>query len=466
MKSKAEYLALAEAVIAEYPSAALLYQVQDPRLLAMLGSMATMLAEHSMEQDVAAMEPWTKARDVTVLADAAVKGVLPFGTPMQISLTVENITAAPFSVLTGRRLLDQQGRLYVVTTGASIPANGTATVKAIQRSETVFNHTVTASQPFYRIDVPAPDIGDISGLSLRDSQANTYTYTPEFTNVGIGERIFHIESDENRQIYIVLGSTAVGGYQPSAGEVLSVTVHSTEGAFTLSSGAAFVFEYASTIAESGAKITLESVLVAGEGPMDIATMREVIRYPSLYDVSAVYLANFDFLLRRNLSTFRFLSVWNEQREEEVRGASQDNINTLFVAALKDGVDAAVLRADVERVIREADDSYRVRWVPVQESAIPVTINLKIPDVYDSIAVTQQARELVLAKYGRDSAWAKRGQGRVLYRKVTTLLEDSIQACQAADADVQVTVADDQTLLPETYRYVSRDSLVITVENTQ
>lgn len=466
MKTKTEYLERAEAVIAEYPKAALAYQVRDPRLLAMLGAMAAMLAEHSMEQDVAAMEPWTKARDVTVLADAAVKGVLPFGTPMQVALAVQNVTASAFSVLTGRRLLDQQGRLYVVTTGANIPASGTATVQAIQMTESVIAHTATANQAFYRIEVPAPEIGYIAEVRVADALGNAFAYTPEFTNIEIGQRVFHLESDENRTLAVVFGAEAIGGYQPNVGEVLRLTVAITEGDVSLAEGAGFVFEYAATPAESGAKITLSAVTAPGAAPMDIATLREITSYPSLYDGTAVYQGNFDFLLRRQLSPFRFLSVWNEQREEAVRGASVDNINRLFIAALKDGVLEATLRTDAERIIATADDSYRVQWLAVVESAIPVTVTLQVPDVYDNIAVTQQAREIILAQYGRDSAWARRGSGRVLYRRITTLLEDGVQACQAEDADIQVAVQDDATILPETYRYVSEASLVVTVENPQ
>jgi len=464
VKTKADYLARAEAVIADYPKAALAYQVRDPRLLAMLESMATMLSLHSMEQDTAAMEPWTKARDVTVLADAAVKGVLPFGTPMQVSLSVQNVTATAFQVLTGRRLLDQQGRLYVVTTGASVPANGTATIQAIQQTPSLITHTVSASQAFYRIEVPTPEIGYIAEVSVTDSLGNAFTYTPEFTNVEIKQRVFHLESDENRALAVVFGADAIGGYQPSVGEVINVTALVTEGDITLSEGAAFVFEYATTIAESGAKITLAAVTAPGAAPMDIATLREITSYPSLYDASAVYNGNFDFLLRRNLSPFRFLAVWNEQREEEVRGANADSINCLFIAALKDGVADATLRTEAERIIYSADDSYRVKWVAVAESEIPMSITLRIPDVYDSAAVKQQASELVLSQYGRDSTWAKRGSSRVLYRRVTSLLEDAIQACQAEDADIQVAVQDEAILLPETYRYVSASSLSITVEN--
>lgn len=466
MKTKADYLARAESVIAEYPKAALAYQVRDPRLLAMLESMATMLSMHSMEQDVAAMEPWTKARDVTVLADAAVKGVLPFGTPMRVSLLVQNVTTVAFSVLTGRRLLDQRGRVYVVTTGANVPANGSATIQAIQQTESVTAHTVTANQAFYRVPVSAPEDGYIAGILVADDQGNLFEYTPEFTNLEAGQQIFHLESDENRQISVVFGSNYVGGYQPSVGEVMQITVQATEGEVELSSGASFAFEHATTVAESGAKITLSAVLTPGADPMDIATLREVTSYPSLYDASAVYLGNFDFLLRRHLSPFRFLAVWNEQLEEKVRSASVDNINCLFVAAKKDGVADATLQEDIERVILAADNSYRVRWVVVQESEISVSITLQVPDVYDSAAIEQQAREIVLAQYGRDSAWAKRGLGRVLYRRITSLLQSGIQACQAEEADIQVTVQDTGTILPETYRYVSQNSLTISVETTQ
>lgn len=466
MKTKDDYLERAKAVIAEYPKAALAYQVRDPRLMALLESMATMLALHSMEQDTAAMEPWTKARDVTVLADAAAKGVLPFGTPMQVALSVQNATDNPFTILTGRRLMDQQGRLYVVTVGATVPASGAAVVTAIQQTSSTLTHAVTANEPFYRIEVPAPEIGHIAEVRVADALGNSFTYTPEFTNVEVEQRVFHLESDENRTLAVVFGADAIGGYQPGVGDVLTVTTLVTEGDVSLSEGAQFVFEHAATPAEAGAKIVLTEVTAPGAAPMDIATLREITSYPSLYDGSAVYNGNFDFLLRRNLSPFRFLAVWNEQREEAVRGASVDHMNRLFVAAVKDGVSDATLQADVTRVIMAADDSYRLKWVAVEEVAVPVSVTLRVPDVYDSAAVEQQAREIVLAEYGRDSAWAKRGSGRVLYKRVTKLLTDGIQACQAEDADVLVTVNDSETILPETYRYVSVESLTIVVENLQ
>lgn len=463
MKTTDEFLSAAEKRIANYPAVAALYQQGDPRIRANLAAMAAMLSMYSQMQDTAASEPFTMARDVTVLASAAVKGVLPFGTGQRSTLLVTNATDTAFMVSPGKRLLDPQGRIHVVTVGATVPAQGSASITVAQEVTTTITHEVTESKPFYSIDVATPDTGYIASIKVVDSLANTFAYSPAFANTEVDERAYTIESDENRQLSVRFGASAIAGYQPVAGEQILVAVTQTEGEITLAANAPFVFEYTPTKAESGATIVLTAVVSAGSAPMDIATMREVISYPSLYDESAVYLGEFDFLLRRNLPAFRFLSVWNERVEEAVRGSNVENINKLFVAALMDGEDVATLQADIKRVIARADDSYNVAFVPVAETAIPVTVMLQVPTVYDEDTVRAAARDLILAKYGRESAWAKRGRGRILYKTITKLLYDNIPACQAENADIQVVVSDAGTILPESYRYVSEASLTVNVE---
>lgn len=467
-KSKRDFQNLIADEISNYPTAAQLFQARDPRLLASLDAIAAMLAMLSAEQSVAAAEPFTKAREATVLADAAVKGVLPFGKPTRAKLLVSNANASPVSVVTGRRILDTQGRLFVVEQGANVAAGGTGFVTAVQHEERSFTHTVTVSQPFYVIEVPAPAAGRyISAVSVRGQLGEVFSYVPDFVNVEDGERTFHLYSDEQRRLFVEFGAAGIASYQPSAGEVMTVSVVETEGAVELASGSKFAFEYSSGLFENGITLSLDSVLEPGAAPMDISTMREVCSYPSTYDESAVFLGNFDFLIRRNLSPFRFLSVWNEWREEEVRGADASNINHLFVAARKDGVDQATLNADIEAVIRDADDSYRVKHVAVVDSEIPVTITAHVQAVYDFAAVAQQIRELVLAEYGPDSAWAKRGEGRILKKRIYDLIESNVQALQGVASDLDVSVTDpDASILPEHYRYVSLDSLTIDVQQAR
>lgn len=463
MKTKADFQQAIADEISSFPYASQLYQAQDPTLLAQLGAMAAMLAMISAEQDVAAMEPFTKARDMTVMADAAAKGVLPFGKALRDKLLVENASSVALPVTSGRRLLDTQGRVFTVSLGATIPATGSGYVEAEQRSVRTITHTVTASQPFYQIEIPAPEIGYIVSVSAADT-IGVFDYVPDFVNVAVGDRMFHLKTDENRTLFLQFGAADVVGYQPAAGQVITLTITDTEGAIELPVGAKFAFEYAASPSESGAKLTLDQVLSPGSAPMDISTMREVCSYPSIYDSNAVYLGNFDFLVRRNLSPFKFLSIWNERREEAARGASVDNINALFVSARKTGVADATLQASIQAVIEAADDSYRLRFVPVSDIQIPMVIVIYAQSVYDFAEVEQDARALVLAAYGEDSAWAKRGEAKIYYKDVYDALTAGIQALQDRQSDLRVTVTNiDGDVLPEQFRYVSAASLTVTVQ---
>lgn len=50
----------------------------------------------------------------------------------------------------------------------------------------------------------------------------------------------------------------------------------------------------------------------------------------------------------------------------------------------------------------------------------------------------------------------------MIRRITTLLQANIIACQAEDADIKVAVTDEETIKPESYRYISAASLVVNV----
>jgi hypothetical protein len=63
---------------------------------------------------------------------------------------------------------------------------------------------------------------------------------------------------------------------------------------------------------------MDALLIAGQNPMPMSVLRDLARYPSVYDNNAVFLGEFDFLVRRNFPTLQFLSVWNESAEEQAR----------------------------------------------------------------------------------------------------------------------------------------------------
>lgn len=446
--------------IASYPTIAKRFQIGDPLITQNLASMAAMLADISNQVEVTTGEVYLKARDVTVLADAAVKGVLPFGSPCIARVTVANDGSAALSILTGRVLRDQNGRMWRVSTGAQIGAGMTGTIVARQVELRNISHKVAQYQPFYTIELPEPDVGYMAEVIVVG-----WEYAPEFCNVADGDRMYHIQTDENQVVSLVFGVAGLAGMQPPTGSDISISIYDTEGDISPSNGMAFYFEYSD--ATERAVMTLAEVTQTGEAPMSITTMREVCSYPGIYTENAVYQSNFDFLVRKKLGAVTFLNVWNERREEEVRGADVSHMNKLFVAALKEGVSKEALESEITTIIRKADDSYRVVFVPAVEKSVPLKITLYVPSTYDAAAVKQAVRSLVLASYGRLAAWAKRGDAKMLKKDLYDLMRENVPALTQRIADISIdAIGDDTADYPEHFRYVTEESLEVQTETAR
>jgi hypothetical protein len=455
--TKDQYIQAAANEISNYPALAKRFQIGDPLITQGLASMAAMLADLGTQVEVTTGEVYLKARDVTVKADAAVKGVLPFGKPCIAVVTVINNGAAPLSILAGRVLRDQNGRMWRVTTGGQIGAGATGSIVARQVELRTFTHTVGQNTPFYMVELAQPDVGYMAEVSVAG-----WEYSPEFCNVLAGELVYHIQTDENQVISLVFGVNGLSGTQPATGSKISISIYDTEGDISPSNGMAFYFEYSDAIEK--ATMALSEVLQAGEAPMSITTMREVCSYPGIYNENAVYLSNFDFLVRKKLGAVTFLNVWNELKEEKARGASQDNINKLFVAVIKEGVSQLALQNEIAAIISAADNSYRLKHVPVIEKPVPLKLTLYVPSTYDSAAIKQAVRALILENYGRLSAWAKRGEAKMLKKDLYELLRQNVPALTQRIADISVDmIGDDTADLPEHFRYVTEESLEVNTE---
>lgn len=459
--TKDEFLQSAVSEIADYPELAQRFQIGDPLITQSLAAIAAMMADLSVQVELTAGETYLKARDVTVMADAAVKGVLPFATPTIANITLKNAGDSLVQVLVGRVLLDQAGRYWQVLTGATVAVGGTGTLVAWQVAQRQLAHRVTQNAPFYTVELSAPTVGYIAQVSVTG-----YEYSPEFCNVNDGDAVYHIKSDEFQVMSLMFGAAGVAGRQPSAGTQLALTIFDTEGEISLSVGASFTFEYAS-LGDGKVTMTLAEVTQQGAAPMDIVQMREVCNYPGIYSENAVFLSNFDFLVRKKVQRLTFLSVWNEAREEAVRGATIASHNRLFVAARRDGTINDTLLAQIKAVIRAADDSYKVNSVEVQEIEVPLVIDLEVPSTYDAESVKQAVRALVLANYGRASAWAKRGNAKILKKDLYQLFRENVPALTQRIADLSiVTIGDGGVELPEQFRYVTDLSLTVNTKEAE
>lgn len=431
------------------------------------------------------MEGFQKTRESTILADAFMRGIIRKGTPARAKIKVENASGSSFTVETGRLILDTNGRLWQIVTPAIVPSGDSAFVEAVQQTVDSFTHTVSDSYPFYAIEIPkAEDDSYLSGISVKDADGNVYEYKDHYVNIGANEKIFHVEADERQNVYVRLGFDNVVGYQPSNGETLEISVYRTFGKITVEQGSPFSFEYTQTIEESSISLSMSEMLIEGQDPISITTLRDLARYPSIYDNNAVFLGEFDFLIRRNYPTLQFLSVWNESAEEQARGANLDNINTLFVACLSEEGGEIIIDADEEteprrldeeeltdtqkairNTVHKADDSYKVCFVTPIIKRVQIHIYARVSSSYVASEIKEKIIEAILAEYGKETSNARRGQMKVLYRRVYDLLKQKISALSDGEADLQVAITDAAStrVKPELWRYADESSLSVEVE---
>ncbi len=168
--------------INEYPSLAPLYQAGDPRILQHLNAMATMLSMLSAQVETSMAEPYEKTRDSTVLADSAMRGIIPKGTPSRVRVRVINKGAEPFQIDSGRTVLDSAGRPYRIETSAYSVPGEEVSFEASQVYQTSIKHRVFGSVPFYSIPIPpADDDSHLCGIAVADN-AGQFEHRNRYVN--------------------------------------------------------------------------------------------------------------------------------------------------------------------------------------------------------------------------------------------------------------------------------------------
>lgn len=469
--TKEQFEQAARDALGMFPTVAQFVKAGDPRVLAQIGAQATMLGMMSANVDAAKFEPFAKARDGTIMADAALKGILPLGRACRVTLSIENSDTQPITLGAQRRVLDAKGRIYELDASVTVPAAdagvpGTATVTATQIRRRSLKSKVLIANDFYTLPVSLSSDELFLNTIAVYRGSDLFRYAPDWFNVAVGEAAYQVEVDELRQMFVRFGKSTVIGYGVAQGDEFTLEITECNGRIVdLTPGSAFNLEYIVAAGEEMAKATLVSVEDEGAAPASMPELRVMARYPAIYDHNAVYLGEFAFLLRRYINGIRFLSVWNEQVEEGVRGPDVDNINRLFVSGLVAGMDDAEFEARVTSLIKRADDSYRLRFVPAEMVAVPMTITGSIAISWDKATVESQIRSLILSYYADGSVFVSEGMKQPIKKAFTNkFLREQIDAFrdERAEFDVQFTLP--STALPEHFLYVSPASLTVNVSS--
>jgi hypothetical protein len=475
MLTKSDFQQAITDSIDTYPAVAQLYRAGDPRILQALEAMAAMAAMLSSQIETSMAEPFDKARDATVLADAALKGIVRKALPARVNIKAVNGSERPFSISAETVLLDTNGLPYRVVTPATIPALGEATFDAEQGSVFTFSHTVSNSKPFYQIELPeAEDDSNLSAISVADAGGD-FAYSQNFLNIAPNERVFHVETDEYQRIFLRFGFAGTVGFQPPDGHVLTIRLMRCHGDVRPSVGSPFAFEYTYTPQHSLLGLSMSALQAPGQNPPDMAVLRDLARYPSVYDDSAVYLGEFDFLIMRNFPGLKFLSVWSETLEEKIRGPSLDNINALFIAIVN--ADDAETMADshktigsqnwtatqgaIARLISKADDSYKVRFIAAVPKPLGISVMATISANHDDAATRAQITQSLLAEYGQSAMRVRHGGFRPSHSEIHARLKKDVPALGDGFGDFKIDL-DQSAYSPETWLFATPDSVIVNV----
>lgn len=448
----------------KYPELAARIAVGDVHITQQIGAIAQMLAMLSSQLSIAEVEPWIKARDNVVLADASARGILPMGKPTTYKATINNTHKnQSFSIRAGRKLIDSKGRLWeVVKSSESIDPMGQGQIIITQQERKTITHTVEKNTSFYKIEIPIFENGQyLSSIDVSKPDGTVFKHSERFYNAKIGEPVYHLMSDERMILSVQFGVTGKIGYTPSIGEVFHINVSYTHGDITLPPSSRLDFEYIDEL-EEFLEVQSGDLVEKGTNPPTIDDLREMTNFPSVYDSNAVFLGEFTFLIKKHLSPFVFLNVWNERIEEVARGANQDNINTLFVAFIKEDSNKEQTKEQIKTIINQADNSYKVKFIEACEKHINIRINLMLASLHDDAEVKKKIIMYLLERYGKNSQWAKTSGQRINWQDTVKGLRDNIIELQDGNSDIAVTVDELLELKPEDFCYCTKDTIHITV----
>lgn len=465
--SKQQFYEAALNILSDDERTSLAIQVQDPRLLQSIKAHAQMLSMLSEHIDIASNEPFEKVRDATIYADAAAKGIMPYARSGIVTVNAVNNAGKDISLSAGRAFNDQKGRIYKLLTSVNIPfvvgeANAVQ-IQLKQQESVTQTETVSETKPFYKLAIkkPANEKEYLTSISVYVNN-ELFNYSKDYTNVTRNDKCYHIEIDEYQQMNVVFGIDNVVGYQPKSGDVIRLELTRCNGDITGKAGDEFTLSNQTTD-EKGILFSLVSIDDVGAQPIKLDVLRELCKYPAIYTDNAVYLGNFDALIRKHYPDLLFLSVWNEEIEESVRGANILNINKLFVAFVPSaGITDAQMQSNIVNLVKKADDGYQIEFKSVVEVSPTITINANISVVHDAGLVANQIKELLLSVYGKNTSSARVGMANIKHKDITELLKNNVQALSDAVSDFSVDVVNPVSGLPEQWRYLSASNINVTV----
>lgn len=466
--------------LSEYPTISRRWQHGDPTVVAMLSAMRDMLVAVSMDAEQSLLEPFIKSRPKTIMADAIIKGILPVASACQHYVWIKNTGNDKVTLSAGRLLSDNLGRQWRLLSSVSIATNSMAKVLCEQSFMVSQTFDIKTTLPFYGHAINAGENDShIAGLNLYHlGNKQLVRYTPKFMNAHKGELVYTLDSTDFKTLTLMFGDTQRVGQTARAGDSYRLDITYSDGFIDVGELKQAILSELFDEKERGLKCYFfhpddehEFGLVRqGSNPPTLSQLRLLAGYPESYDDNAVYLGNFDMLVRKHYaSRFDYMAVWNETIHERHYGVSLNNINHLNLCVVaKNAGDQQALENDIKERIARADSLFAERVRLMRVARVPYRVNItgNLSGVHDLDEVISQIKGVLLANYGRGSVMASRPNADGFNRQeMARLIYDNVPAFADRISDFTVVAVDDQPLKPHEWAYLTQESITVNLNRS-
>lgn len=450
------------------------YQADDPIVCMQLKSIASYFALLSQDLDIASQEPFIKAKDGSILADASNKGILPLATACKHNVEIINSGDNPVTLSQGREIEDNSGgRMWRLLQSVTIQPKQSITATVEQNEYREISYTIPQDEPFHKVKIDLLDGMHLTTLSLRDTQkpSNIYDLKPKWFNVKAGDYTATITTNDYNHIYIEFGDSERTGRTVQAGEKFIIGITESYGSIETSKlkDAQLAENYTTDESKIGIKFKQGEVIKNGADPLNISQLRLLASYPSLYDENAVYLGEFDFLIRKKfMNRCYFISVWNETIHERYFGADLKNINRLNIAFVPmNASEKDLIQQEMQNVIAYADSLYsnRIVFHDVEDVPFNIQIDGRVSAVHDIEQAKEQIIGLLVDKYGKNtikaSQWLSNGFNT---QEMSTLIRHNITAFNDSMSDFSIRHTH-QSNKPNQWTFVTKETIQIDLQRS-
>lgn len=457
-----------------YPDIYARYISGDSTVTAPMSAIQHMLAEIGRDVEVSEIEPFIKSREATILADASNKGILPLGTPCQHYITLTNRGTQRLTILSGRVFEDAQGRPWQFLQNAEVLPNESVDVLAEQSQVRKVKKTIIETLPFNQFKIDIEEDMSLVSLTAVDQDSNIYNFVTRWMNTKAGDYAIILKTDTLREITLEFGDTARFGRTLEANTELDITVLETYGEVDASTLKEAMLQQANTADEAKLAIRFKAggVVRMGANPLSIDQMRLLASYPT-HDDNAVFLGNFDFLVRKNFMNRTFyLNVWNEVIHEQNFGASINNINHLFVSVVpKNPSEYDLICNEISQLIAKVDSLYsygNVVFIEPVERPFQIIIKAILSPVHDENVVKEQIKTLLISNYGKEQFASSYNMNNGFnLQEIIALINKQIPAFQDRQSDFKIDVEDlsQNNIKPSHWLYISADSITFDIQRS-